>query len=82
MLVLTRKAGEGIMIGDEIEIRVNRIDADFVKLGIRAPREMGIYRNEVYKQIKESNLGAVRTGGGELPKLSLPTAKPQPDKLP
>lgn len=71
MLVLTRKTGEGIMIGDEIEVRVNRIEADFVKLAIRAPRNLAIYRNEVYKQIKESNLGAVRKPDGELPKLSL-----------
>jgi carbon storage regulator len=60
------------MIGDEIEIRVNRIEGDFVKLAVRAPRELGIYRNEVYQQIKESNLAAVRKPGGELPKLSLP----------
>lgn len=72
MLVVTRKAGEGVMIGDEIEIRVNRIEADFVKLAIRAPRELGIYRNEIYKQIKESNIAAVRKPDGEMPKLSLP----------
>jgi carbon storage regulator len=71
MLVLTRKTGEGIMIGDEIEIRVNRIEADFVKIAIRAPRSLTIYRNEVYKQIKESNLGAVRKPDGQLPKLTL-----------
>lgn len=74
MLVLTRKAGEGIMIGDEIEIRVNRIEGDYVKLAIRAPRDLGIYRNEVYIQIKESNLAAVRKRDGEMPKLSLPIA--------
>jgi carbon storage regulator len=75
MLVLTRKAGEGIMIGDEIEIRVNRIEADFVKIGIRAPRDLPIYRDEVYKQIKESNLGAVRAPNGRMPKLKLPSVK-------
>lgn len=77
MLVLTRKAGEGIMIGDEIEIRVNRIEGDYVKLAIRAPRDLGIYRNEVYIQIKESNLAAVRKRDGEMPKLSLPLAHTQ-----
>lgn len=65
------------MIGDDIEIRVNRIDADFVKIGIRAPRDLPIYRDEVYKQIKESNLGAVRTPNGQMPKLSLPSIKPK-----
>ena len=72
MLVITRKAGEGVMIGDEIEVRVNRIEGDFVKLAFRAPRELGIYRNEIYKQIKESNIAAVRKPDGEMPKLSLP----------
>jgi len=81
MLVLTRKTGEGLMIGDEIEIRVNRIEGDFVKLAIRAPRDLGIYRNEVYKQIKESNLAAVRKADGELPQLTLPIAHTKEDKI-
>jgi carbon storage regulator len=71
MLVITRKAGEGVMIGDDIEIRVNRIEGEYVKLALRAPRELGIYRNEIYKQIKESNLAAVCKPGGEMPKLNL-----------
>ncbi len=69
------------MIGDEIEIRVNRIEADFVKLAIRAPRDLGIYRNEIYKQIKESNIAAVRKPDGELPRLSLPLVPPRKDNI-
>lgn len=80
MLVVTRKAGEGVMIGDEIEIRVNRIEDGFVKLAIRAPRDLGIYRNEIYKQIKESNLGAARKPDGEIPRLSLPIVQPRKDQ--
>jgi carbon storage regulator len=71
MLVLTRKINEGIMIGDDIEIRINRIDADAVKIGIQAPRSMAIYRHEIYKQIQETNLGAVRKGTGKAPRLRL-----------
>jgi carbon storage regulator len=71
MLVLSRKINEGIMIGDDIEIRISRIDADVVKIGIQAPRSLAIYRNEIYKQIKESNLSAAHKTGVEFPKLNL-----------
>jgi len=71
MLVLSRKVNEGVMIGDEIEIRITRIEADVVKIGIQAPRHLSIYRNEIYKQVKEANLGAARKTQGELPKLDM-----------
>ena len=72
MLVLTRKVNEGIMIGDEIEIYVSRIDSDTVKICIRAPRNLPIYRDEIYRQIKVTNVGAVRAPGENLPRLNFP----------
>lgn len=72
MLVLSRKLNESIMIGDDIEIRVSRIDHDLVKIGVIAPRSFAIYRNEIFQQIKESNLAAVRSAGAAVPQLSLP----------
>jgi carbon storage regulator len=71
MLILSRKLNESIMIGDDIEIRIARIENDIVKIGIEAPRHLPIYRNEIYRQIKETNLGAVRSPGAELPKLAI-----------
>ena len=72
MLVLTRRVNEGIMIGDEIEIHVSRIDSDAVKICIQAPRNLPIYRDEIYRQIKASNLGAARQSAEKLPSLNFP----------
>lgn len=55
MLVLARKKGESIMIGDEIEIVVLGAEGDTVKLGISAPKHIDVYRKEIFLTIKESN---------------------------
>ncbi|MHC1749814.1 MAG: carbon storage regulator CsrA [Cellulosilyticaceae bacterium] len=58
MLALTRKLNEAIIINDNIEIKVLEISGDKVRLGISAPKEMSIYREEIYNQVKESNQDA------------------------
>ena len=52
MLVLTRRLGESITIGDNVKIIIVEIDGNQVKLGIEAPREIEIYREELFEKIK------------------------------
>ena len=53
MLVLTRKTNQSIMIGDEIEITVLSVSGDKVRIGIQAPRDISVFRQEVYENIDE-----------------------------
>ena len=55
MLVLARKVNESIMIGNDIEITVLEIKGDQIKLGVKAPKSVPIYRKELYVQIQEEN---------------------------
>lgn len=58
MLVLTRKLNESIMIGDGIEVMVLEIRENHVKLGIKAPRDVSVHRQEVFEEIRSENLRA------------------------
>ena len=55
MLVLTRKLGETIVIGDDIVIKVVDIHGKQIRLGIEAPTEISIFRGEIYERIQEEN---------------------------
>ena len=65
MLALSRKKGEALIINNNIEITVLEIKGEQVKLGISAPKEVPVYRKEVYMQIQDSNQEAINTDGLE-----------------
>ncbi len=58
MLVLTRRVGESILIGDDIVVTVLELNRDQVRIGIRAPRAVSVHREEVYNEIKSANQAA------------------------
>lgn len=60
MLIITRKKGESLMIGDDIEITVSRIDDGSIKLGIKAPKSINILRKELYEQVESENKEATK----------------------
>jgi len=55
MLILTRKVGESITIGDDIKIQVLEVKGKQVRLGIRAPKQYSIHREEIYQRIQDEN---------------------------
>lgn len=65
MLALTRKKGESLVINNNIEISILEVRGDQIKIGISAPKDVPIYRKEVYKQIQEENKASVSTNGLE-----------------
>lgn len=59
MLIITRKKGESLMIGDDIEITISKIDEGAVKIGINAPKNISILRKELYEQVEAENKEAI-----------------------
>jgi carbon storage regulator len=58
MLILTRKQGESVAIGDDIQVTVVEIQGKQVKLGVKAPREVSVHRQEIYEKIQQENIRA------------------------
>lgn len=73
MLILTRRAGETVMIGDEVTITVLGVKGNQVRLGINAPRTVAVHREEIYQRIKREQAG----GGGD----QSPTADADEDEI-
>lgn len=75
MLVLTRKLGESIAIDDNIKIVVVQIKGKQVRLGIKAPQETKIHREEVYQAIQDQNTAASQSSPEDLAKLNAELTK-------
>jgi carbon storage regulator len=65
MLVLTRKSNQSIMIGDDIEVSVLAIMGEKVRIGIQAPRDIPVFRKEVYLEIQQERVSSVGKGARE-----------------
>ncbi len=71
MLILSRKSGESLVIGENIKVRILEIKGDSVKIGIDAPRETTVHRQEVYEAILQENQAAAKVEKAIL--LTLPS---------
>ncbi len=71
MLVLTRKAGESLYIGDDIKISIVGIDGDKVRVGIEAPESKRVFREELLAETRLENRMAARSNFGKIPAESM-----------
>jgi carbon storage regulator len=82
MLVLTRKSQQSIMIGDDIEVSVLAVDAHTVRIGIRAPRRIPVFRNEIYTPPERPQPGADRSARAEVDGVLARLRRPAAAELP
>jgi carbon storage regulator len=82
MLVLTRRLGEKLVIGNEVVVEVLAISGEMVRLGITAPRETSIHRFEIFAEIQEANKAASSATSGDhsLADLAARLREREPDK--
>ena len=74
MLILTRRPGERVVIGEDVLVTVMDISGQTVRLGIAAPDELPIYREEIWLAVKDENRAAAEAAGDTLPGAALPGA--------
>lgn len=70
MLILSRKSGESIVIDGRIIVKIMRLEGDVVKVGIDAPIEIPVHRQEVYEEIQKSNKESLTDNRAKLPRLA------------
>ena len=70
MLIVTRRSGEKIMLGDDIVVHIMEIVGNSVRVGIQAPRSVPVYREEIWNAVREENRAAVESAPAKLPDVS------------
>jgi carbon storage regulator len=80
MLILSRKPGESIVIDGRITVRIMRLEGDVVKVGIEAPANVPVHRQEVYDEIQKNNQEALTHTVATLPRL-FSNSTPKPPKV-
>ncbi|MBS0383591.1 MAG: carbon storage regulator CsrA [Proteobacteria bacterium] len=65
MLILTRRVGETLMIGDQVTVTVLGVKGNQVRIGITAPKDVAVHREEIYQRIKQEHEGGAPAGSGE-----------------
>jgi carbon storage regulator len=71
MLRITRRAGERIMLGDDVVVEVIEVRGGTVRLGIDAPRSLPVYREELWLEVKRENEAAVQAAGERMPDVNV-----------
>jgi carbon storage regulator len=79
MLVLTRRPGESIVVGENIVVTVIEIKGGQVRIGIDAPRDIDVYREEIYEQVRQENLSAI-ANVAEIRQAVQDSPRPQSDQ--
>jgi carbon storage regulator len=74
VLIITRKPGEKIMLGDDVVVHVMEIVGNSVRIGIQAPRSLPVYREEIWHAVKEENRAAAAASPDALPAPARPGA--------
>jgi carbon storage regulator len=74
MLIITRRPGEKIMLGDDIVLHVMEIVGTSVRVGIQAPRSLPVYREEIWEAVREENRAAAQVSPDSLPAPAKPVA--------
>jgi carbon storage regulator len=74
VLIITRKPGEKIMLGDDVVVHVMEIVGNSVRVGIQAPRSLPIYREEIWDAVREENQAAAKAAPSALPAAPVPAA--------